>query len=201
MQPHSHIVPAICSGVHRSCSERCDLLSESGYNKSTMLDRQTTHKLWMFQYLMPVLFSFLFYVARVMPNDQSYAEVIWFVLGSYIGNVLLWADSKFLYPSYNELQTFPQKLITRSILFVLAFTGAALFILSSSGSSLGAGIVMGLGISLAGEMAAYVRQPQLFQQRFLFQLRRIPTKAEMYGYVVGFSSLLIILSGLFLLRG
>ena len=165
-----------------------------------MLDRQTTHKLWIFQYLMPIVFSILFYLTRVMPNDQKYWQVLLFVLGSYLGNLLLWVDGKYLYPRYNELQTYPQKLITRSILFVLAFTGAALFILTSSGSSLGAGLVIGIGISLVGEMIAYLRQPQLFQQRYLYQLKRQPTRVELQGYVIGFAAILIVLSGLFLFR-
>lgn len=166
-----------------------------------MLDRSTTHKLWLFQYLMPVLFSILFYVTIVMPNDGSYWEVVLFVLGSYLGNVVLWMDGALLYPRYNELQTYPQKLITRSILFVLAFSGAALFILTSSGSSLGAGIVIGLGVSLLGEMVVYLRHPTLFQQRFLFQLRRQPSGAELRLYVLIFSVWLVLLSTLFLFRG
>lgn len=166
-----------------------------------MLDRQTVHKLWIFQYLMPVLFSILYYVAYVMPNDQSYWLVVLFVIGAYIGNVILWVDGAFLYARYNELQTFPQKLITRSLLFVAAFTAAALFILTSSGSSLGAGIVIGLGISLLGEMIAYLRNPPQFQQRFLYQLKRQPTVAEMRGYVLAFAVVLLGLSGLFLFRG
>jgi uncharacterized membrane protein len=127
--------------------------------------------------------------------------VVWFVLGSYVGNLFLWIDSRFLYPRYNELQTFPQKLMTRSLLFVLAFLGAALFILTSSGSSFGAGIVIGLGISLVGEMIVYLRQPPLFQQRFLYQLKRQPSLAEMRGYVIVFAVLLIGLSSLYLFRG
>lgn len=166
-----------------------------------MLDRSTTHKLWLFQYLMPVLFSILFYVAIVMPSDGSYWEVVLFVLGAYLGNLVLWMDGALLYPRYNELQTYPQKLITRSILFVLAFSAAALFILTSSGSSLGAGIVIGLGVSLLGEMVVYLRHPTLFQQRFLFQLRRQPSTAELRLYVLIFTVWLILLSALFLFRG
>lgn len=166
-----------------------------------MLDRETTHKLWVFQYLMPVLFSILYYLAFVMPNDQSYWLVVLFVLGTYIGNIILWADGAFLYARYNELQTFPQKLITRSILFVLAFTAAAFYILTSSGSSLGAGIIIGLGISLLGEMIVFLRNPALFQQRFLFQLKRQPSITEMRGYVIAFAAILLGLSGLFLFRG
>ena len=166
-----------------------------------MLDRQTTHKLWIFQYLMPILFAMLFYVVRVMPNDQSYLQVLWFVLGSYLGNLLLWLDGAVLYPRYNELQTYPQKLITRSVLFIIAFLGAALFILTSSGSSLGAGMIIGIGVSLIGEMVAYLRQPQLFQQRFLYQLKRQVPAGEQRLYVVVFAILLLGLSGLFLFRG
>ncbi len=166
-----------------------------------MLDRQTTHKLWLFQYLTPILFAVVFYVARVMPNDQSYWQILLFVSGTYLGNLLLWLDGAFLYPRYNELQTYPQKLITRSVLFVIAFTAAALFILTSSGSSLGAGIVIGIGISLVGEMIVYLRQPQLFQQRFLFQLKRQPSTTELMGYVIAFGAVLVGLSGLFLVRG
>ncbi len=165
-----------------------------------MLDRPTTHKLWIFQYLMPVFFSGIYYVARIMPNDQSYWQVVLFVIGSYLGNLILWLDGAFLYARYNELQTLPQKLITRSILFVAAFTGAALFILTSSGSSLGAGLVIGLGISLVGEMIVYLRQPQLFQQRFLFQLKRQPSLSELRAYVIVFSVVLVALSSLFLFR-
>ena len=150
---------------------------------------------------MPVLFSILYYLAYVMPNDQSFWLVVIFVIGAYIGNAILWADGALLYARYNELQTLPQKLITRSILFVIAFTAATLLILTSSGSGLGAGIVIGLGISLLGEMIAYLREPPQFQQRFLYQLKRQPSVAEMRGYVMIFAIVLLSLSGLFLFRG
>lgn len=157
-----------------------------------MLDRTTTHLLWLFEYLWPILLAGIYLVVVALPNDQNFSAILLFVAGAYLGNLLLVIDSRFLYPKYNELQTLPQRLITRSILFVLAYIVAAFFIVSSSGSSLGIGLVLGIGYSIWAEMVAYlVRLPGQFAARFLFQLKRQSSPVEQQVYVSVFLAIMV----------
>ena len=166
-----------------------------------MLERSLIHKLWLFQYLTPVLIAILYYLLRLAPQDQSFFQVILFLAGTYVGNLILWMDGAFFYPKYNELQTYPQKLMTRSLLFLIAFVALGVFVVTSSGSSLGAGVVIGIGISLFGEMVAYFRSnPQFFQQRFLYQLNRHVSLNELRGIVIIFGVIMLALIGLLISR-
>lgn len=162
-----------------------------------MLDKATIHLLWLFEYVWPIVLAGVYLLAVALPNDQNFWAILLFVLGAYLGNILLVVDSKLLYPKYNEMQTLPQRLITRSILFVLAYVVAAFFIVSSSGSSLGIGLVLAIGYSIWAEMVAYiVRLPDQFAARFLYQLKRQSSHFEHQAYVIAF---LIVMLGLTLI--
>lgn len=138
------------------------------------------------KYLIPVAYTALFYFLQIEPNDRSYWQVLILLVGFYLGNALLWADSKFLYGYYNELQTLPQQLLTRSIVFLLAYVGLAIFLITSSGNLLGIGIILGIGITLSIELWQYKSQPDLFHKMFLFQVKRNFSLLEIQRTVWGF---------------
>ncbi len=157
-----------------------------------MLERSITHLLWLFQYLIPVILAGIHLIFVALPNDQGFEAVIWFLLGAYLGNIVLIVDSVWLYPKYNELRTVPQKLISRSLIFLIAYIITALFVVTTSASSLGIGLVLGIGFSLWGEMLAYLlTQPQFFAQRYFFQLKRTASLAEQHGFVIGFGLMML----------
>lgn len=159
-----------------------------------MRDNSKQYLLWLAQYLSPLAVLVLYYVRVVVPNDGSIWQIIWMFSGSLLGNLLLVADAAWLYPYYTPLRTVPQRLITRSVLFVAVFALAAIFIVTSSGSELGLGLVFGIGFGIFCEMVATLGDPSLFTSRFLSQIKRSCSEREMVGYTVGFGGLLTLLA-------
>ncbi len=157
-----------------------------------MLDRAITHIVWIFSYFFPVILAGLYLVFVSLPNDRGFGDVIWFVFGAFLGNLFLLVDAKILYPRYNELRTVPERLITRGFVFVLAYIGASIFVVTSSGSTLGIGMVLGIGYSIMAEMFAYLyTKREAFSQRFLYQVQRQATPAEEAGYVMAFLAVML----------
>lgn len=150
------------------------------------------------QYLLPVGYSALFYFFQIEPHDGSYLQVLLLLGGFYLGILLLWLDNKMLYGYYNELQTLPKQLITRSTLFLLAYVVLTIFMVTSSGNLLGVGCVLGIGISLAIEMWQTYRDSEIFHKKFLFQVKRMFSPVEIQRVVWGFSSF-VALSALYYL--
>lgn len=157
-----------------------------------MLDRAITHILWIFSYCFPVVLAGLYLVFVSLPNDRGFTDVIWFVIGAFLGNLFLLIDAKVLYPRYNELRTVPERLITRGFVFVLAYVAASIFVVTSSGSSLGIGMVLGIGYSILAEMFAYLyTKRDAFSRRFLYQVQRQASPAEEAGYVMAFLAVML----------
>ncbi len=151
----------------------------------------------LFQYLMPLVYAVIFYVLIVLPNEASIGSTIFLLSGFYLGNILLWADGAFLYPYYNELRTEPKQLITRSATFILAYILLALFVITSSGSYIGMGIVLGIGLTLFAELYSCKDNPELFHQQFLSQLKRTLSQEEITKLVHAFGVTLLLLTLIF----
>lgn len=139
------------------------------------------------KYLIPVVYAAVYYFLQVEPNDRSYWQVLILLGGFYLGNLLLWADSKFLYNYYNELQTLPQQLITRSIVFLIAYVILSIYMITSSGNLIGVGMILGIGVTLSIELWENKSQQELFHKKFLYQVKRIFTPIEINRLVMGFA--------------
>lgn len=129
-----------------------------------------------------------------MPLDGTFTSVIFFLAGFYLGNLLLWADGKFLYPFYNELQTIPKQLITRSALFILVYIVLGIFVITSSGQFLGVGMILGIGLTLLSELYVTQRNTELFHHTFLFQVKRQLAPVEIQRLVWSFAGALALLT-------
>jgi len=121
----------------------------------------------------------------------TWSARILFAMGVVLGFVFLLMDELFLYKYYFEKHTDDQvqQLITRSALFGVIMIPLALFVITSTGSRLGEGLIMGLILNLIIEMLEYRRPKVVFQQRFLAD-----TKIEIDQQQV---NLLILGAGLF----
>ena len=129
-------------------------------------------KLLFFQYLTPLVYAVLLYFIHIMPTDGQFGTVLLFLIGFYIGNMIMWLDGAVIYPYYNQLRTEPKQLMTHSVVFGLAYIPVSLFLHTSSGSVLGSGLVFAIGLTIASELFAFRLDDQSFQHRFLFQLKR-----------------------------
>lgn len=151
------------------------------------------------QYLIPVLYTVLFYFVQIEPHDGSYWQVLFLLGGFYVGNFLLWLDGKVLYSRYNELQTMPKQLISRSALFLLAYVALALFMVTSSGNLLGVGIILALGTTIATEMWEASKNIEYFHKKFLFQVKRQLSPIELNRLTLGFTLFVAVIAVYFLL--
>lgn len=151
-------------------------------------------RLLLFQYLMPLVYAVLFYVLVVLPDAATLNSTFFFLAGFYLGNILMWADGKFLYPFYNELRTEPKQLITRSLIFIGVYIALALFVVTSSGNYIGTGLIFGIGLTLLSELYVTHTNPEAFHQKFLFQLKRQLTPLEIKRMVLIFAGALALLT-------
>lgn len=156
-----------------------------------------SHRLLLIQYLLPLVYAVAFYLIIVLPNEATISSTIFFLSGFYLGNLLLWADGKILYPYYNELRTEPKQLITRSALFILVYIFLALFVVTSSGSYIGTGMIFGIGITLFTELFSLRNATEAFHQKFLFQLKRQLAPLEIQRLVQAFGIIMILLTVFF----
>lgn len=83
-------------------------------------------------------------------------------------------------------------LMTRSTLFLLLMVPLSLFVVSSTGSALGSGYVLGLMLGLIQEMWLFMADSKLFSKRFLSQLKKKMTEHQIKK-IVWFSSAYFIL--------
>jgi len=130
-----------------------------------------------------VSYSVLFAVATYFGKSTSYFDIFLFILGLLFGAAILHLDEVFLYDLYADEQ---QKLLsqdekqfaTRSLLFLLMLFPLGLYIMTSTGSSVGVGLFIGIISGISVEMAQLRNNSELFHKRFLFQLKRKLTTQE-----------------------
>lgn len=107
-----------------------------------------------------------------------------FVLGLLLGLLFLLVDKRWLYQYYREESpnqlnqtensnkpAQPPFLVTRSFLFLISLVPLSLFVVTSTGSALGSGLILGIIIGLLQEMWHYFRYPAWFNHVFMSQMK------------------------------
>jgi hypothetical protein len=79
-----------------------------------------------------------------------------------------------------------KKLTTRSVLFLLIYVPIALFVLTSTGSYFGMGLVLGLGLHYCYDFIQYRRDLTKFHDHFLWQVKRPFSKIEINSMIAVF---------------
>ncbi len=117
----------------------------------------------------------LIYISPFYFVLTSLERLILFAIGVSIGLLLLVADQNLFYSYYNEQQDLEDiYLVTRSAAFLLTLIPLSLFVITSTMSMLGIGVVMSLILNLLVEMSVYRRWPQAFKKRFLSEVEVKP---------------------------
>lgn len=124
-----------------------------------------------------VSYSVLFGIATYFGKSTSYVDVLLFVVGLLFGAAILYLDEVFFYDLYADQQqkllpTEEKQLATRSVLFLLMLFPLGLYMMTSTGSSVGVGLFIGIISGISVEMAQLRNNSELFHKRFLFQLKR-----------------------------
>lgn len=117
------------------------------------------------------LIASLIYAAPFYFVLDSFDKFVLFGIGIGVGLLLLLADRRLFYAYYNDQgQTEEKYLATRSAIFLLTLIPLSLFVITSTMSLLGIGLVMSLILNLIVEMSLYRRWPQAFKKRFLSEI-------------------------------
>lgn len=168
--------------------------------------RQNNLKKWLVLGIAPVVLGAIHHVFAALQSHGDWVETVFLIIGMYGGFGLLLADVEWLYQHYFEetaknatKPVAPPEYITRSALFILTLLPLTIFMLTSTGSALGMGLLMGILIGLSLEMFALRRNPTEFQARFLSQVKRIFTPEEIEWVVMIFSGFTAVVSVLVIL--
>jgi hypothetical protein len=174
-----------------------------------------------FHLLLPLIYSALFFFS--FPSLPMY---VGFVAGVFVGFSFLFFDrvlDVFFLHEHTELSQLvrekwkhrnylgalkevyrrrneQQKLLGRSVVFIAVYIVTAIFFLTSTGSHIGQGIILGMGLHYLFDFVRYVRHPDLFHQHFLWQVKRRFTEKEVEVVVVGFLFFFSLLTILVLFR-
>ncbi len=109
--------------------------------------------------------------------------LVLFLFGSVVSIVILVLDQLYLHNLYREPGLAPQ-LITRSPIFLLVLVPLSLFVLTSSGSTIGMALILTLWSALFVEMFYLRNDRSSFQTRFLLQVKRTIYQVEVQRLVI-----------------
>lgn len=137
---------------------------------------------YLVQALVGALLTAAYYLAVV---DQSVVQTVLFAVGCGLAGALLFFDEMVFSKKYAEQGVTKKIVMTRSILFVLTLFPLGIFVTTSSGSSLGMGLLLSLLAGLLLEMFLLRGSVTAFNARFLSQLKH-PWGAEtITKYIAG----------------
>lgn len=148
-----------------------------------------------FKIVLPFVVGLVHYFVRRNLWGSSF-----YILGWFLGMLLLILDKNYLYKYYYESIHRPEdkfaRLVTRSLLFILSYFALSLFLITSSGSSLGMGIILGIGLSLSYELWNSRTYVDFFNQYFI-QSKKVWKAKEIDNLVkvfIAFYLFIIVLS-------
>jgi hypothetical protein len=97
-------------------------------------------------------------------------KIVYLAIGALVGLSGLWLDKKYQ--------------VIHSLLFIIILMPLSIFVASSTGNTIGQGLVAALMISLWIKMLRLYRQPQQFNQRFQVTHKPLTSKEITYGVIV-----------------
>ena len=121
---------------------------------------------------------------------------LWLVIGLVIGWLTLFFDTTLFYKYYlepHQQKISPKPLISRSIIFLVVFVPLSLFVVSSSGSLLGIGVVVAMVVVYLSEIISLKNDQSKFAQNFLWQTKAVFSQSDRNLMTGVFLVLLILL--------
>lgn len=87
-----------------------------------------------------------------------------------------------------------ERLITRSVFFLVAYAATALFVITSTGSVIGTGIILGVGLHYCFDFWQYRKNLESLHQHFLWQFRRKLAEREVTSFFLAMCAFFVLLS-------
>lgn len=113
-----------------------------------------------------VLFVLFLLIKQHWEITSSWSQILLFIFSYGLGLFLMLGDEKYLQKIYlDELEE--KILITRSPLFILILPFLSIFVLTSTGSVAGIGLIMALNLVIFIEIWQLSTKEELFNQNFL----------------------------------
>ncbi len=134
---------------------------------------------------------------------QDWVQFLLFLAGVLLGLGLMVLDQKILHRYYleeNEMGANQEQLITRSALFNLILIPLALYVITSTRSSIGSGLVLGMLLIILEEMMEYRRPVNLFERRFLADTNFKVDKSQVNQIIAVMISVFLVLNLLFIIN-
>lgn len=146
----------------------------------------------------PILYVATLLFVYVVSNYITLEQIAYFMIGSILATILLIGD-QFVFSKYYNEEKNDTYLATRSTLFLICFIPLAVFVVTSSGSLVGLGLILTLAVTLFIEMWALRHTPTLFREKFLSQIATQYTQRTI-DYIVIFVGVFILFLHLLVLR-
>ncbi len=140
------------------------------------------------KFFSPLAFGMLYYIFPAQFVNQAVFDSALFTAGGLLGHLILHLDENVFAEKYQEQGIQKRVLITRSILFMLVLIPLSIYLLTSTGSKLGIGLLLGLVTGLLIEMVIIRNDIDAFQMRFLSQLKNTATAQQIGMLVKGFGA-------------
>lgn len=137
---------------------------------------------YVLQIVLAVVLSAAYYFTLI---EEVILQTALFAFGSGLAIALLFFDESVFSKKYAERGVENQVVMTRSLLFVLTLFPLGIFVTTSSGSSLGMGLILVLLGGLLVEMMMLRKQVHEFNSRFVSQLKEPWKQETIYKYIAG----------------
>lgn len=158
-------------------------------------------KKWAVLGIAPIAIGAIHYASATLQSQGNWAETIFLMVGMFGGFGLLLADAEWLHQYYfkgaeenTHDESMSPELITRSALFIMTLVPLTIYMLTSTGSALGMGLLLGILIGLSLEMFTLRLKPLEFKARFLTQIKRVYTGEEIEWIAIIFSGFTVVVS-------
>lgn len=138
---------------------------------------QLTFHNWLWRLILVLAVAIASIIRHINVLSSMWPYLVWFGLGLMIGAIVRTLDHLLLTRWYQDKSTPDTKLITESTLFILCLIPVSLFVVTSSGSALGAGLILGLWISVLADFMA-APSHDVVQMRYLYQLKQTLTRTQ-----------------------
>jgi hypothetical protein len=192
--------------------------------KPSTLKEQGLYNPAMLAFALPFIYCAIFFLLFVIragtPANADLISFTFFVAGVLLGYSIIVLDrlihALYLFPEtefsklvqeqwqkkslsglarvLNHAGDFQQQLMTRSGLFLVCYLVLAVFVLTSTGSILGIGVIMGMGLRYTLDFWLLSRSPDQFIRQFFWQVKHNFTAQEVRAVVLGWTVFFLIIS-------
>ncbi len=137
----------------------------------------TPSAVWLWRVSLILVILAISLIRHLNVLSVMWVYVVWFGSGLVLGILVDILDKRVLLKKYQDPQATSTQPVTSSLLFYLSLIPLSLFVITSSGSALGAGLILGLWVAVLSD---FVTAPNsdFIRLNYLYQLKRPLTDVQ-----------------------